>query len=325
MQIISCSIRSHLRHATITVALLTNTLIFARLHNLAHIPALESTLILFCTYLATKTRSVGYSTIKSYLCAIRFHCILARSPLSFSGMDQLYYLLRGIKIQQGAKHTKPKRSPITPAHLAKLHGFIQSLDLPDHDRQLYWSASTLAFFGLLRVSEYTCARVSQFDPTRNLAYNDVSILDCTLAIFIKASKNDPFRQGTTIYIGSSFNILCPVAALTRYLRSRNTRGGPLFAFKDGTFLTRQRFVKILKACFTDVNLNTHSFRIGGASALSAAGVSDSQIQIMGRWSSNCFVKYLRLSRGGIVGLASVMTRPSSDITTWTPRFNRIFT
>ena len=43
-----------------------------------------------------------------------------------------------------------------------------------------------------------------------------------------------------------------------------------------------------------MNLNTHSFRIGAASALSSAGVPESAIQILGRWASNSYRTYIRI-------------------------------
>ena len=43
------------------------------------------------------------------------------------------------------------------------------------------------------------------------------------------------------------------------------------------------------------NLNTHTFRIGGASAAASAGVPDSVIQILGRWKSDAYRRYIRLS------------------------------
>ena len=38
----------------------------------------------------------------------------------------------------------------------------------------------------------------------------------------------------------------------------------------------------------DITLNTHSFRIGGATALSLAGYPDSLIQVIGRWTQQLF-------------------------------------
>ena len=44
-----------------------------------------------------------------------------------------------------------------------------------------------------------------------------------------------------------------------------------------------------------ININTHSFRIGGASAALSAGASDALIRIMGRWSSDAYNRYIRIS------------------------------
>ena len=64
---------------------------------------------------------------------------------------------------------------------------------------------------------------------------------------------------------------------------------------DGTYLTRTHVVDILRASFPkQPDLNTHSFRIGGASALSDAGTQDHVIQIMGRWASDSFLRYIHI-------------------------------
>ena len=53
-------------------------------------------------------------------------------------------------------------------------------------------------------------------------------------------------------------------------------GGPIFQFKNGTFVTRADDAKLIRTCFMDdVSLDTHSFRIGGA--LAAAGLRASNI------------------------------------------------
>ena len=60
--------------------------------------------------------------------------------------------------------------------------------------------------------------------------------------------------------------LCPYATLLRYLGLHPTLRGPPFAFQAGGFHTRARLAAILRAAFSSsCGLNTHSFRIGGAS------------------------------------------------------------
>ena len=72
--------------------------------------------------------------------------------------------------------------------------------------------------------------------------------------------------------------------------------GPLFIFSNGRFLTRRHVAALLVGALgQDINLNTHSFRIGGASALATANVPAYQIQLLGRWKSDAFLRYIRLS------------------------------
>ena len=68
----------------------------------------------------------------------------------------------------------------------------------------------------------------------------------------------------------------------------------MFTFKNGTFLTRAKFATIIKQRFPSIHLNTHSFRIGGASAAFAAGVPEATIQVLGRWSSDAYRAYIRI-------------------------------
>ena len=58
------------------------------------------------------------------------------------------------------------------------------------------------------------------------------------------------------------------------------------------------FHKAPKCVFAQMKLNkqlynTHSFRIGAAAFASLANLSDTQIQVLGRWRSNAFQRYIR--------------------------------
>ena len=255
-------------------------------------PICEDTLVLYTTYLS---RRMGYKAIRGYFSALRHHCIIRNIAFNLLGMDRLYLLFRGIRRSQGSSHSRPLRLPITTYHLIQIHNYLQSPRFSSYSRRLYWSAATLAFFGLLRVSEYTSPTTTSFNSQITLLRSDILLVDNVLRIFIKCSKTDPFRQGCRLTIGRTNDLFCPVMAMTYFLQSRSHFYGPLFRFEDGTFLTRQRVATLLFNACNNIRINTHSFRIGGATALSVAGYSDSQIQIIGRWNSNCFVRYLRLS------------------------------
>ena len=73
-------------------------------------PLIERNLTLFTTFLA---RSTGFSTIRTYLAAVRFRNIELGFSTNFEHMHQLNMILRGIKRLKGAS-CRPKRLPITP-------------------------------------------------------------------------------------------------------------------------------------------------------------------------------------------------------------------
>ena len=160
---------------------------------------------------------------------------------------------------------------------------------------MVWSAVTMAFFGLLRSAEYTSPSRCRRSDTA-LTLSDVLVCRNKILINIRASKTDQFRQGTVIRLFRISTILCPVQAAEEYLRFRNTEPGPFFQFANGAYLTRHWLSEFLQRVFPTVNnINTHSFRIGGATAAASQRVSDSIIQTMGRWNSDCFQRYIRVS------------------------------
>ena len=79
------------------------------------------------------------------------------------------------------------------------------------DHIMFWAACCTAFFGFLRVSEFTCSGV--FVPGRHLGFDDIE-WDAAgqYRLFLHTSKTDPFRP--------SGHQVCPVAAMSRYLAIR---------------------------------------------------------------------------------------------------------
>ena len=262
---------------------------FCSSFSLPYFPSSEWLLMLFATWLA-QTRKLAPSSVSSYIAAIRSWHIDLGAPDPTSGATRLARLLRGIR----RSRTSPAfiRLPITNRLMLVLQS---ALAVPLFDHIMFWAACCTAFFGFLRVSEFTCSGV--FVPGRHLGFDDI---DWDAAghyrLFLHTSKTDPFHHGCTILLGPSGHQVCPVAAMSRYLAIRGSTPGPLFICANGTPLSPSMVNAWLRSKGAGVlgNYSSHSFRIGAATSAALAGVPDHVIKILGRWSSDCYVRYIRM-------------------------------
>ena len=136
----------------------------------------------------------------------------------------------------------------------------------------------MGFFGFLRSGELVAPAEGEFDPSQHLSFRDIRVDNKTnpsvLWVRIKQSKTNPFRQGVSITLGRTDAQLCPVAALMAYLALCGPGQGPLFRYKDGRPLTRQRLVEDVREALSKCGLKPkeyacHSFRIGVATTAAA--------------------------------------------------------
>ena len=260
-------------------------------------PLSQQTLILFATNLASYS---SYQNVKLHMAAIKHFAIIRGFPTPFKEYHRLYLLLRGIKRSLGSSGSLPKRLPITPPLLRIINRNLFNSSRLYQDKIMLWAAITTAFFGFLRISEYTSPRKTSFDPSITLMKQDLAITSEGAWLWIKASKTDPFREGVTVRIAANNTILCPINALRLYLPLHPTPTGPLFVFQNGGFLTRADINTLLKDMTNGAaNVSSHSLRIGAASTAAAMGCPKYLIQGMGRWSSDCFRRYIRISNDTI--------------------------
>ena len=260
-------------------------------------PLAEIVLQLFVTSIANY---VKFSTIKVYLCGIQYQSIVCGYSEKICAMPKLHYVMRGIR--RSHPNNIIRRLPITPSHLREMIQFINESLFSDHDKALWAGLILIAFFGLLRVSEYTCPSKNKFDPEFHLAPSDIKLSKCgnIISITIKASKTDPFRSGIKVRVCRIGGMLCPVDAIMKYMNYRGLSPGPFFILSCGEVITRKFVAAFVTMTLpNDINLNTHSFRIGGASAAASCGIPDSAIKILGRWSSDCYRRYIHLSDNSI--------------------------
>ena len=243
------------------------------------LPISEDILINFSVAMA---RSVQYTTIKNYLSAVKNYHSSHGYDHHLSNFLRLWLILRGFKRSQG--HQSKVRRPITLRLLNLFYHLLNVQRTDNRDSLMLWEAMTLAFFGFLRIGELTCN--STFDPKLHLMNRDITFM--------------PFRQGQTIVIGKTNSPLCPISAMVAYLNSRplSSDSGPLFTYVSGGLLTRKKLTRETRLLISKRGLDSmefagHGFRIGAATTAASANLPPWLIKVLGRWSSDCFERYLK--------------------------------
>lgn len=246
-----------------------------------------------------------------------------------SCMPKFEHVLRGIKKEQSKKKggSKP-RLPMTPDILLKLRS-VWEQEPGNYDHIMLWAACCTCYFGFLRSGEICSPSDKDYDSSTHLSFADIAVDShddpSTIAITIKASKTDPYRQGVTVYLGATGSKLCPVKALLAFISVRGDATGPLFQFANKQVLTRERFVTHVRSALSKAGLNPdvyagHSFRIGAATVAHENGIEDSTIMTLGRWKSNAYQRYIRIPQEHLARIsAHIATSTSSKAHTTTFR------
>ncbi|XP_073672411.1 uncharacterized protein, partial [Paramisgurnus dabryanus] len=257
------------------------------------------TITSFISYLnSVKNLQVG--SIKGYLSGIQFfHKLIYGFPSPEINNSQTSLLIKGIQRSRPSKIDS--RQPITLDILTKCIQILRTGYHSSHTAHTLDAMFLLSFFGFLRCSEI--AINSKFNPKIHPTISDLSILDSeSIAYFIKQSKTDQEKKGHYIYIFNLPSPIQPYQALLSYLKLRNAQSksamDPLFVDDSNHPVTRFWFQKHLKQIIALSGLpvehfSSHSFRIGAATTAAQKGLSQNQIQALGRWSSDAFKSYIR--------------------------------
>lgn len=269
------------------------------LHKSQFFPVSINDLILFASSLFMQTFSPA--TIQTYVFGVCYVNNLL-TGINHAKSFLLQKTLQGIK-RQGAPQTP--RQPIT---IDVLHSLLRSIsassDQP-YDKLLYQAMFTLAFHCFLRVGEFTVRDQKQHNnilQLGDLTFTTVDVdqvaLQLTLRFYKGNTGRTPFHIIVRRYPSSPW---CPVSILRNFLAVRGSSPGALFCHPYGRSITRSEFSSNLTRYLTVIglhgaNIKPHSFRIGAATTACANGVSDDNIQRLGRWKSDAYKKYIRMPR-----------------------------
>lgn len=206
----------------------------------------------------------------------------------------LQQILAGIRRFNGEPDTK-ERHPITRP---VLRAMLTRLDKNTRRGANLHAALCLAFAGFLQMGEFTWARGELNPDFRNwyITRGLVLLSDDRLQLTLPVSKTDPFRQGVTLTIAATGDEACAVAALTHLFAQFPA---PLNSslFDTGHGFSRQLVTDSLRGILRELdftgNYSGHSFRRGAPTSAREAGLSDSEIQLLGQWQSDAYKLYIQ--------------------------------
>ena len=235
-------------------------------------------------------------TVKKYLTALRSaHVDMGYDGLAVFHHPQLQRMIAGMRRLRGEPGTK-ERCPITKDVLLQL---LPLFNCATRGGMTMYAAFCLAFAGFLRAGEFTySAHNWEHDEEFHkwfLTRRSVNFYDDYIELSLPASKTDPFRQGVTLTIAATGDEACAVAALRRLFHDwPASLSAPLFQI-GGSF-TRQRLTETLRETLIAVGIDGHYtgyfFRRGTATSVREAGLSEDEIQLLGRWKSDSYRLYI---------------------------------
>ena len=166
---------------------------------------------------------------------------------------------------------------------------------------MFQAAFLLAFFGFLRVGEFTLR--SKFEDAHRVPTIEDIQLCCTPTEFGFCAYQI-FQNGSIwefCYdqdIRNETENLCPVKAMKAFLQVRPLIRGRLFCHADYSPIIGFQFSAVLRKSLAYAGTppsryGTHSFRIVAAPTVAMAGVLGEEIRAMGRQRSGVYIRYIR--------------------------------
>ena len=220
-------------------------------------------------------------------------------------MERLPQMLKGLRREYGDPERRVRRG-ISPQALKKAMDLCLNPDAPAHAN--IRAALACALQGLLRSSEFALDPGKIWSAVHHISRADIAQLKETeMTLMIAPCKNGEHLRGKTcaLVIGGGGELVDAVWEVRNMLRvdpllpGQDPRRVPLFRVPGGVEpLRTDQILRVTRQLMTAIGeepaqFGTHSFRIGGATALFAAGADETVIRTMGRWSSDIHQLYVR--------------------------------
>ncbi len=285
-----------------------------------HLLAFEpSVAVAFCAYSLIQGL-LSPATINSYLAGVSFVLRLSNINVDFLSSPAVVMAKTGMRhVYEAARDKKDLTLPFTLDMILRYAAGVDSSNVGSHGMV---TALLLAHFNFFRISEYAVTDENHFLRSGDVAFvtadgcihNATSVAKIELAdvvrvtFFIRSSKTDQDKIGCTNHFKKREVGTCVCTEAFLWARRANfpTSEVPFLSAHDSSGRRLWRInsksvsntIKTVARTFGFQNLKSftpHSLRYGAASALAAAGVDEYTIRLLGRWRSNAFMQYIKLS------------------------------
>ncbi|KAF8340831.1 hypothetical protein F5887DRAFT_1076957 [Amanita rubescens] len=262
------------------------------------LPASEMLLALFAASLVGR---IAGATISAKVSAVKAWHIQHNQP--WRGNILLQHVLKGAANATPETSKQDRRQPITIDMLKEL---FNDLDLAGHLDTAVFAVATMAFYGQLRLGEicsdrevyntFNCKTLPNFShlkPPHTPAGSRMMRIPWT-----KVKR----AAGEDVAICRQRDTTDPIAALDRHLQinmiNDPTTAVASYLTANGTrkLLTVSKFMKRCNEIWHAHNrprYTGHCFRIGGTTHYLLQGINPDVVRLMGRWSSDAFIRYWR--------------------------------
>ncbi|KIK97567.1 hypothetical protein PAXRUDRAFT_136030, partial [Paxillus rubicundulus Ve08.2h10] len=254
---------------------------------------------LISAFLSTLAGLYSGNTISNYLHGVRAWHIIHGQKWALIDKE-VAALLKAVTSLAPPSSKQPAREPYTINIITLIRAQLD-LDSPLHTAA--FTCLTTTFFATARVSEFTLATLSSFDPKLHIRWADISIVRNHQGLEVHnfrllCTKSSPSGEDIN-WAKQQLGPSDPFTALENHFRVNDPpTEGPLFTYRHSKGhrpLTKKKFLSVLSSAAKGAGikpLQGHGIRIGSTLEYLLRNVPFEAVKVKERWASDTFLTYL---------------------------------
>ncbi|KAF6759435.1 hypothetical protein DFP72DRAFT_1063808 [Ephemerocybe angulata] len=263
-------------------------------------PITEAVLLEFIVHCAGRYSS---SAVRNYVYGIKAWHMLHRVPWRIPET----VLTPAFRAARRMAPVWVKRSPRDPVTVETMTTVLAHLDLSVSLDAAVWACMTTTFWSVSRLGEFTVKTQTSFRVEEHVKRSDVRMdvphgraRHVVTSFWLPSTKTKP-AEGESTHWAAQEGPCDPRAALLNHFAVNNpAMNAHLFSWRNDSGdirpLTSKAFLKRVNDALEDVGeppIQGHCLRIGGVLEWLLRGNSFEVVKVMGRWSSDAFLVYIR--------------------------------